>query len=104
MGRILPTVRRRVEADLKRPGMPREKVLAAVVRLLELTQIRVGNDEYARTNRSYGLTTILKRHVSLQGPRLKFEFRGKSGVSHLVELSDPRLARIIRHCRSLPGQ
>ncbi len=104
LGQVLPAVRRRVEADLKRPGLPREKVLAAVVRLLERTQIRIGTDEYARTNRSYGLTTILGRHVCVQGPRMKLAFRGKSGVSHEIELTDSRLSKIVRHCQTLPGQ
>lgn len=104
LARALPRVRRRLDADLKKPGMPREKVLAAVVRLLERTHIRVGNTEYARTNRSYGLTTILGRHVQVSGSRVTMAFRGKSGVDHQVELTDRRLSKIIRRCQDLPGQ
>lgn len=104
LGRALPRVRKRIDADLKRLGMPREKVLAAVVCLLERTQIRVGNTEYARTNQSYGLTTILGRHVKVQGTLVRLSFRGKSGVSHKIELSDRRLSKIVRRCQNLPGQ
>ena len=100
----LPGIRKRVEADLARPGLPREKVLAAVVRLLETTLIRVGNDEYARTNGSFGLTTMLDRHVAIGASKLYFEFRGKSGIKHRVNVDDRRLARIVRRCRDLPGQ
>src|SRR5436190_1573116 len=103
-GEALPRIRRRTEMDLRRPGLPREKVLAAVVRLLEVTRIRVGNEEYARTNRSYGLTTLLDRHVTVAGPTLRFSFRGKSGVRHQVDLTDRRLAAIVKRCRDLPGQ
>jgi DNA topoisomerase-1 len=103
-GRALPVIRRRTESDLRRPGLPREKVLAAVVRLLEKTFIRVGNDEYARENRSFGLTTMRSGHVKIKGSRVKFIFRGKSGVEHDLELDDRRLARIVRQCRDLPGQ
>jgi DNA topoisomerase-1 len=103
-GRALPTIRRRTEADLRRAGLPREKVLAAVVRLLEKTFIRVGNDEYARENRSFGLTTMRAGHVKIKGSKVKFIFRGKSGVEHDLELDDRRLARIVRQCRDLPGQ
>jgi DNA topoisomerase I len=102
--RALPAIRRRVERDLARPGLPREKVLAAVVRLLELTLIRVGNDEYARLNRSFGLTTLRDRHAIVQGSAIRFRFRGKSGVVHEVGLRDRRLAAIVRRCRDLPGQ
>lgn len=102
-GEALPGIRRRVDADLKLPGLPRAKVLAAVVRLLECTQIRVGNDEYARSNDSYGLTTLRDRHVEISGSKLQFEFRGKSGKSHTVDIADGRLARIVRQCRSIPG-
>ncbi|HTE04763.1 MAG TPA: DNA topoisomerase IB [Planctomycetota bacterium] len=100
----LPAIRRRIAADLARPGLDRHKVLATVVRLLECTQIRVGNDEYARTNGSYGLTTLRHRHVAIRGPVLHFEFKGKSGQHTRVGLADRRLARIVRRCQSLPGE
>ncbi len=103
-GRALPLIRRRTEADLRRSRLPREKVLAAVVRLLEKTFIRVGNEEYARENRSFGLTTMRDAHVRIRGSKVKFIFRGKSGVEHDLELDDRRLARIVRQCRELPGQ
>jgi DNA topoisomerase I len=102
--RALPAIRARVKADLAKTGMPREKVLAAVVRLLETTLIRVGNDEYARQNGSYGLTTLHNRHVSVDGWTIQFEFKGKSGVRHAVSITDRRLARIVRACQELPGQ
>jgi DNA topoisomerase-1 len=102
--RALPAIRRQVDHDLGRPGLPREKVLAAVVRLLELTLIRVGNDEYARLNRSFGLTTLRDRHASVRGTSIRFRFRGKSGVTHEVGLRDRRLAAIVRRCQDLPGQ
>jgi DNA topoisomerase-1 len=100
----LPALRRRTEADLARQGLPREKVLATVVQLLEKSLIRVGNDEYARANRSFGLTTLRNQHVDVKGSTLKFEFRGKSGVRHSVDVNDRRLARIVKQCRDLPGQ
>lgn len=100
---VLPDLRERVERDLSRPGLPRRKVLAMLVRLLEKTHIRVGNDEYARQNRSYGLTTLKRRHVAVRGGTLKFEFRGKSGVPHSVTISDRRVARIVQRCIELPG-
>lgn len=103
-GRALPALRARVERDLGLPGLPREKVLAAVVRLLERTHIRVGNPEYARDNRSYGLTTMRDQHVRVEAGTLRFAFKGKSGVRHAVSLSDRRLAGIVRRCRDLPGQ
>lgn len=102
--RALPRIRARVDSDLARPGLPREKVLAAVVRLLELTLIRVGNDEYARLNRSFGLTTLRNRHARVDGSSVRFRFRGKSGKVHDVGLRDRRLASIIRRCQDLPGQ
>jgi DNA topoisomerase-1 len=102
--RALPAIRRRVDRDLARPGLPREKVLAAVVRLLELTLIRVGNDEYARLNRSFGLTTLRDRHASVRGASVRFRFRGKSGRVHEVGLRDRRLATVVSRCRDLPGQ
>ena len=100
----LPKIRARLERDLSLPGLPREKVLATVVRLLERTCIRVGNDEYAKSNRSYGLTTLQDRHVEISGSNLRFEFRGKSGKTHKVDLSDRRLARIVERCQDLPGE
>jgi DNA topoisomerase-1 len=100
----LSRIRKGVERDLSRPGLPREKVLAAVVQLLELTGIRVGNDEYARTNQSFGLTTLRDDHVEVSGSTMRFEFRGKSGKVHRVSLSDRRLARIVARCQSLPGE
>jgi DNA topoisomerase I len=102
--KVLPSIRERVDQDLARPGLPREKVLAAVVRLLELTLIRVGNDEYARLNRSFGLTTLQDRHAIVDGTSVKFRFRGKSGQQHEVGLRDRRLAAVVRRCRDLPGQ
>jgi DNA topoisomerase-1 len=102
-GRALPGIRERVEKDLSRSGLPREKVLASVVRLLETTLIRVGNAEYARENRSYGLTTLRARHVTVEGARLRFEFRGKGGKQHTVDVSDRRLAGVVRRCQDLPG-
>ncbi len=100
----LPVIRERCDADLARPGMPREKVLAAVVRLLETTLIRVGNDEYARLNKSFGLTTLRTRHATVSGTRIRFKFRGKSGRQHEVGLTDRRLAAVVRRCQDLPGQ
>ena len=100
----LPRMRARVEADVALPGLPREKVLATVVRLLESTRIRVGNDEYARDNNSYGLTTIRNKHVDVRGSTVRFSFKGKSGVKHAVSLVDRRLATIVRACQDLPGQ
>lgn len=102
--RALPAIRKRVDRDLAKPAMSREKVLAAVVRLLELTLIRVGNDEYARLNRSFGLTTMRDRHASVRGSSIRFRFRGKSGQEHEVGLRDRRLAAVIRRCQDLPGQ
>ena len=99
----LPGLRRRSEADLASPGLPRRKVVAAVVQLLEKTLIRIGNDEYAQHNGSFGLTTIEDRHAKIAGPAIRFRFRGKSGKSHDVALTDPRLARIVRRCQELPG-
>jgi DNA topoisomerase-1 len=99
----LPALRARVERDLARPGLPREKVIATVVRLLETTLIRVGNEEYARDNGSFGLTTLRDRHVAVHGSALRFRFRGKSGVVRVVEAHDRRLAGIIRKCQELPG-
>jgi len=100
----LPRIRRRVDRDLARRGVPREKVLAAVVRLLELTLIRVGNDEYSRLNQSFGLTTLRGRHVKVDGTAIRFRFKGKGGAPHEVGLRDRRLAAVIRRCQDLPGQ
>ena len=99
----LPAMRKRVEHDLALPGLPREKVLATVLRLLEATFIRVGNDEYARTNNSYGLTTMRDRHVDVAGGTMTFHFVGKSGKKHEIAMKDERLAKIVRRCRDLPG-
>ncbi|HJR58949.1 MAG TPA: hypothetical protein VJ813_06125 [Vicinamibacterales bacterium] len=99
----LPQIRQRTDRDLRRSGMPREKALAAVVQLLEKTLIRVGNDEYARQNRSFGLTTLRDGHVAVRGARMRFSFRGKSGIEHAIDLDDRRLARIVRACRDIPG-
>jgi DNA topoisomerase-1 len=101
---VLPAIRRRVEADLGRPGLPREKVLAAVVRLLEVTLIRVGNEEYARQNKSFGLTTLRGRHVSVSGTTLRFRFNGKHGKQHEVGIRNRQLANIIKRLQDLPGQ
>ncbi len=103
-GQALPRIREQTERDLDLPGLPREKVLAAVVRLLEATLIRVGNDEYARHNHSFGLTTMRDRHVDVDGGKLRFHFRGKAGKQHALELHDRRLARIVKRCRDIPGQ
>jgi DNA topoisomerase-1 len=99
----LPVIRARTATDLKRAGLSREKVLAAVVQLLEKTLIRVGNDEYAKQNHSYGLTTMRDGHVAVSGGRVRFSFRGKSGVEHDIDLNDRRLARIVKACRDIPG-
>lgn len=99
----LPLIRERTDADLRRRGLPREKVLAAVVRLLESTLIRIGNLEYARQNASFGLTTLRDRHVTISGSLVKFEFSGKSGKRHDVILRDRRLAHVIQQCKDIPG-
>ncbi|MFN2419980.1 MAG: DNA topoisomerase IB [Gemmatimonadota bacterium] len=103
-GDALPRIRRRVASDLESDGLPREKVLAAVARLLDETLIRVGNEEYVRDNDSFGVTTLRDRHVEIEGASIRFEFRGKGGKRHEVDLEDRRLARIIRRCRDIPGQ
>ena len=102
--KALPKIRRRVQRDLRKKGMPREKVLAAVVKLLETTLIRVGNEEYAHENNSYGLTTIHNNHAKVHGSTIQFRFRGKSGVKHAIDLTEPRLAKIVRKCQDLPGE
>lgn len=102
-GQALPRIRERVEQDLSLPGLPREKMLATIGRLLETTLIRVGNEEYARRNDSFGLTTMRDRHADISGSTIRFEFRGKGGIRHSVDLTDRRLARIIKQSRELPG-
>jgi DNA topoisomerase I len=102
--RALPAIRRTVRRDLRRPPLSRERVLATVVRLLESTLIRVGNEEYARENQSFGLTTLRNRHVRIRGGRLVFRFRAKAGVMQSITLADPVLARAVRQCQDLPGQ
>jgi len=106
-GAVLPRIRRRVQADLKkrvadRPA--RESVLAALVRLLDTTLVRIGNDEYARTNGSFGLTTLRNRHANVKGSMLRLRFKGKHGIEHDVAIDDPRVARIVRRCQAMPGQ
>jgi DNA topoisomerase I len=103
-GAALPALRRRVHEDMSRTGLPREKVLAAIVRLLETTLIRVGNEEYARSNDSFGLTTLRDPHVEVNGSEIRFRFRGKGGLDHDMGLRDRRLARIVKRCQDLPGQ
>ncbi len=100
----LPAIRAQVDADLRRHALSRERVLATVVRLLDTTTIRVGNDEYARENNSFGLTTMKSRHVTVSGARIAFRFRGKSGRLHDIRFSDPRVARVVKRCQDLPGQ
>lgn len=102
--KALPRIRRRVQRDLSRRGLPREKVLATIVKLLETTLIRIGNDEYSRTNGSFGLTTMQDKHVEIKGAALSFDFRGKSGVKHEIDLHAPQLAKIVQKCQELPGQ
>jgi DNA topoisomerase I len=103
-GRALPRIHQRIGRDLKLPGLQRDRVLAAVVRLLERTLIRVGNAEYARENKSYGLTTLRNQHVTVNGSVVRFTFRGKHGIRHRVELEAPRASKVIRACLDLPGQ
>jgi len=102
--KALPNIRLRIAKDLKLPGLPRQKVLATVVRLLERTFIRIGNEEYARENKSFGLTTMQDRHVTVKGAQLRFRFRGKSGRQHEVDITDRRIAKIVSKCQELPGQ
>ncbi len=102
-GTALIPLRKRTETDLALGGLPREKVLATVVRLLETTLIRIGNPAYVKQNQSHGLTTMRDKHVQVVGPKLRFSFKGKSGVAHTIEVEDPRLARIVRRCRDIPG-
>jgi DNA topoisomerase-1 len=103
-GRALPRIHRRITRDLKLPGLQRDKVLATVVRLLERTLIRVGNAEYARSNGSFGLTTLRNRHVTVNGSVVRFTFRGKHGIRHTIEIEAPRASKVIRSCLELPGQ
>ncbi|MEO6457886.1 MAG: DNA topoisomerase IB [Chloroflexia bacterium] len=103
-GQALPEIRNQVAEDLRKHGFQREKVLATVVNLLETTLIRVGNEEYARTNKSFGLTTMRNRHVEVEGSKISFKFRGKSGKDHLIEVNDRRLARTVERISELPGQ
>ncbi|CAN5127402.1 DNA topoisomerase IB [soil metagenome] len=100
----LPTIRARAQEDLSLRGLPREKVLATVVQLLQETTIRVGNEEYAKQNASFGLTTMRDRHVEVEGSKLRFEFRGKGGKRHTVPVTDRRLARVVKQCQEIPGQ
>ena len=102
-GDSLPDIRKRVQRDLTLPGLPREKVLGTVVQLLEKALIRVGNEEYARANGSFGLTTLRDRHVKIDGSRLRFQFRGKAGKNHCVDVNDRRLAKIVKRCQDIPG-
>ena len=99
----LPGIRQRVDHDLAKPGLPKEKVLATIVKLLESTLIRVGNEEYAKSNKHYGLTTMRNRHVQVKGEHIEFAFRGKSGIDHTIELDNPKLAKVVRSCQELPG-
>ncbi len=103
-GEALPLIRKRIHHDLLKHNLPKEKVIAAVVRLLEMTLIRVGNEEYAKENKSFGLTTMRDKHVEISGEKITFEFKGKSGIMHAISLKDRRLANIIKRCEELPGQ
>ena len=100
----LPTIRARLEEDIRRPGLSREKVIATIIRLLDVTMIRIGNEEYAQANKSFGLTTLRNRHVTIDGAAIEFNFKGKSGIAHTIRITEPRLARIVRRMRELPGQ
>jgi DNA topoisomerase I len=103
-GRALPRIRAQVARDLRRQGLSREKVLAVIIRLLDTALIRIGNEDYARQNGSFGLTTMRDRHAVFQGGKVRFEFKGKSGIRHAIAIPDRRLARIVRQCQELPGQ
>lgn len=102
--RALPKIRQRIRKDMKLPKLSRKKVLATIVRLLEVSLIRVGNEEYARNNNSFGLTTMKDKHVKVKGSKVRFEFRGKSGRQHAIDIQSERLAKIVKHCQDLPGQ
>jgi DNA topoisomerase-1 len=103
-GKALPKIRRRITRDLKKCGLPREKVLATVVELLEQTFMRIGNEEYVKENKSFGLTTLRNRHVDVKGAKLKFHFRGKRGIEHDIDVEDRRVAKVIKKLQELPGQ
>ena len=103
-GRALPEIRQHIADDLTKPGMPREKVVATVIRLLESTLVRVGNEEYARANKSYGLTTLRNRHAQFTSKGLTLVFKGKAGITHNVNVQDARLRRVVKRCQDLPGQ
>ncbi len=102
-GRKLPKIRARIGQDLDKPGLPKEKVLATIVRLLETSLIRVGNEEYARDNQSFGLTTMKDKHAEIHGQEIQFHFKGKSGVKHAIDVRNPRLAKIVKKCQDIPG-
>jgi DNA topoisomerase-1 len=102
-GEVLPKIRKRVDEDLALRGLPREKVLATIVRLLETTFIRVGNEEYAKENQSYGLTTLRGKHADIEGSTVHFKFKGKSGKMHNIDVNDRRLAKIVKQCQDIPG-
>jgi DNA topoisomerase I len=103
-GAALPRIREQANKDLSLPGLPQRKVVAAIVRLLDETCIRIGNEEYAKANKSFGLTTLRDRHVDIHGQSIRFHFRGKSNQEHDITLRDRRLARIVKRCQDLPGQ
>jgi DNA topoisomerase I len=103
-GRKLPLIRKKIAAHLKKQGLPRERVLATLLALMDKTMIRVGNEEYAKSNQSYGLTTLRDRHVKVRGTNIQFNFRGKSGKDHDISIDDPTLAKVVRKCQELPGQ
>jgi DNA topoisomerase-1 len=103
-GKVLPKIRQRIARDLARPGLTREKVLATIIRLMDVAFMRVGNEEYARQNKSYGLTTMKDQHAEIRGERIRFAFRGKSGKEHSIEVADRRLAKIVKHCRTYPAR
>jgi DNA topoisomerase I len=102
--KALPTIRKKTRQHLKLPGLPKEKVLAAIVRIMEKTLIRIGNEEYAKSNHSYGLTTLQDKHAKIKSNRIEFKFKGKSGIDHAIDLKDPQLAQIAKKCQDLPGQ
>ncbi|WP_095056026.1 DNA topoisomerase IB [Pseudomonas sp. Irchel s3f7] len=103
-GRVLPKLRQQLDLVLAAPGFSRDKVMATVITLLDSTLIRIGNSQYARDNRSYGLTTLRSRHVEINGSAIRFQFRGKSGIEHQITVKDRRLARIVKRCQEIPGQ
>ncbi|HEY4276200.1 MAG TPA: hypothetical protein VGM68_11985 [Rhizomicrobium sp.] len=102
--KALPRIKKRARSDIRKPGLSKEKILAAVILLLDETLIRIGNEDYARDNGSYGLTTLLNRHVKVKGPEIRFLFRGKSGRQWSLSIRDPRIAKVVRACQELPGQ